>query len=183
MVNYLQHHETTTKAGSHNVYSELGDPQSLYFVLQRINQNQIADSLMRKTRFWKKHDVSIYTVSNELPSIPDTNMAIYPSTALGTHLTGTLIATCPETLKLLHETPTPAQKAFYMYDVAWMNFSENNWLVDLVGDIIPHMRAVMFRSYDHANFALSKFKKTGFVYTSVGDFEIQTIHSFLYRKN
>jgi hypothetical protein len=177
----LQHAPATVNAGSHNVYGAFGNPQSLYFVLQRINQSQIAHNLMHKAQTWRKSDISIYSVGNELPFIPNTNLAIYPASSINTHLTGTLIATCPETLKLVHEAVTPATKAFYMYDVAWMNFAENNWLIDLVSDIIPHMHCVMFRSYEHAQFATSKLKCTGFVYTSVGDFNLSIMHDFIYR--
>jgi hypothetical protein len=177
----LQHAPATINAGSHNIYHAFGNPQSMYFLLNRLTQSQIPQNLMKKGKNWKAADIGIYSVENSLPFYPDTNLAIYPISSLNTHLTGALIATCPETLKLLQEAPIPAVKSFYMYDISWIKNPANDWLLDMVSDIIPHMHCVMFRSYEHAQFAVSKLKCTGYTYTSVGDFNLQVMHDFIYR--
>lgn len=178
--NELEHHELTKKEGSHSVYDLLGKPESMYFVLQRLNQNQVALNLMQKVQYYRSYDVSAYSVENELPVQPYVNMGIYPANSINSHLTGALIATCPDTLKIVANTMTPAKKVYYMYDVAWLNFDYLKMVQDSIKRNIEEMSIVLFRTNEDMQYAWNKMK-ISYASSVVGDFNLSLIHSVIYR--
>jgi hypothetical protein len=180
----LEHALITKTTAQYGVYDLFGSPKSLYFVLDRVNQNQIAQNLfgqIRKNKF--DFDIGVYSGENELPCYPDVKCGIYPSSAINTHLTGALIATSPETLKVVHAAMTPCPKYYYVYDVAWLNFEQNNPIRDQVVDIIKQhtLRACIFRSVAHMQYFWSKVD-TSCTSTTIHDFNLALMHDFIYRK-